>query len=155
MRFFPIELIEQYSDRKPTGYKSDVINTGTALFDEDGRLRAIMLSDDQYYILKERYKDVSKNSNSLQEGPGTELKNLLSMIGIKTTPDCSCNARAAKMNEMGIDWCRTNLSTIVSWLQEEANRRLLPFSQFAARKVVQIAIMRAERKAAKSISAGT
>lgn len=150
MRFFPIELIEQAANWKGAGYKGDVITTGTALFDETGRLRAVMLTDREYGILAEKYKDAPAKEPPPAGGPGTELKSLLSMIGIKASPNCSCNARARKMDEMGVEWCRDNVTTIVGWLQEEASKRHLPFSRFAARKVVQTAIGRAERKKAKT-----
>src|SRR5699024_4347952 len=50
-------------------------------------------------------------------GPGTELKKLLSRIGIRALGNCQCNARAAEMDRGGADWCRENLETIVGWLK--------------------------------------
>jgi hypothetical protein len=88
------------------------------------------LSDDQSYI---------------GEGVGTELKKLLKFIGITASKDCSCNARAKTMNEKGIEWCKDNIDTIVGWLKEEASKRNLPFFAYAARKLVQLAIGRAEK----------
>ena len=83
---------------------------------------------------------------SFGEGVGTELKGLLSMIGIKSSPTCSCNKRARSMNEHGIQWCKDNIPTIVGWLEEEAKKRKLPFLKFAATKIVKLAIYRAEKK---------
>lgn len=79
------------------------------------------------------------------EGVGTELKKLLKFIGITASKNCSCNARAKTMNEKGIEWCKDNIDTIVGWLKEEANKRNLPFFAYAARKLVQLAIGRAEK----------
>ncbi len=83
---------------------------------------------------------------STEYGVGTELKKMLSTIGIKSTPNCSCNAKAKHMNEKGIDWCKENKNLILDWLQEEANKRHLPFVRFAARKLLNFAIYRAEKK---------
>lgn len=78
-------------------------------------------------------------------GPGTQLKRLLSKVGIKATPNCSCNARAKKMDEMGIEWCEQNIGEIVGWLKEEAQRRNLPFLAFPTKILVQRAISAAKR----------
>ncbi len=78
-------------------------------------------------------------------GAGTELKKLLATIGITSTPNCSCNRRAATMNSNGIEWCKQNMSTILDWLKEESAKRKLPFVRFGAKKLVQLAIRRAEK----------
>lgn len=82
-------------------------------------------------------------------GPGTELKKLLATIGITSTPNCSCNARAAEMDRLGCDWCEANIDTIVGWLREEAEKRGLPFLDAAGRLLVRRAIHNA-RKAAQA-----
>jgi len=78
-------------------------------------------------------------------GPGTQLKRLLSKVGIKSTPNCSCNARARKMDEMGVEWCEQNIDEIVGWLKEEAQKRRLPFLAFPTKILVQRAINMAKR----------
>jgi hypothetical protein len=83
-------------------------------------------------------------------GPGTELKKLLSRVGITATPNCSCNARARTMDERGCDWCEANLDEIVGWLREEATKRGLPFVDMAVRMLVKRAI----RNARKAEAAG-
>lgn len=84
-------------------------------------------------------------------GPGTELKKLLSKAGITaTTPDCSCNARAAEMDRQGVEWCEANLDTIVGWLREQATARGLPFVDIAGRLLVRRAIKNARRAAPPS-----
>lgn len=83
-------------------------------------------------------------------GPGTELKAILKdWLGIQASPNCSCNARAKQMDEWGPDLCEQNLPTIVSWLEEQATARKLPFVRFAAEQAVKLAIRRARKKAAK------
>lgn len=74
------------------------------------------------------------------EGPGTELKKLLSKIGIRPTADCPCNKRANQMDQEGPDWCEQNMEKILGWLREEANRRGLPFVNAAGRLLVRRAI---------------
>jgi hypothetical protein len=91
-----------------------------------------------------------RSKRVLGRGPGTELKKLLGRIGIRSTPSCSCNARAAtidlnELREPG--WCEANIGTIVGWLREEATKRKLPFVDMAGRLLVKRAIRNA-RKAA-------
>ena len=86
-------------------------------------------------------------SAPLGHGPGTELKKLLSRVGITATPDCSCNARAAEMDSQGVDWCEQNVDAIVGWLREQAEARGLPFLDIAGRMLVRRAIRNARRNA--------
>ncbi len=79
-------------------------------------------------------------------GPGPELKKLLSKIGITPKPGCKCLARAIEMDIRGCDWCDQNIDTIVGWLQEEAQKRHLPFVDAAGRMLVRRAIANARRK---------
>lgn len=79
-------------------------------------------------------------------GPGTELKKLLSRVGITASPDCSCNARARLMDEneqREPGWVEANLDTVVGWLREEATKRGLPFVDMAGRMLVRRAIKNA------------
>jgi hypothetical protein len=78
---------------------------------------------------------------------GTELKAMLSWLGIKPTGDCACSDRAAHMDREGCQWVKNNVDTVVGWLGEEATRRGLPFSSMAARLLVLQAVRRAETKA--------
>lgn len=81
-------------------------------------------------------------------GPGTELKALLSKIGIKSSPTCSCNKRAKIMDEKGCAWCEENIQEIVGWLKEEHAKRksIIPFIPLAVEQVVKLAIRRARKK---------
>jgi hypothetical protein len=91
-------------------------------------------------------------------GPGTELKKLLSRIGITATPNCSCNARARKMDEEEAKepgWCAAHLDEIVGWLREEATKRKLPFLDAAGRVLVRRAISNARREQARAEKAVT
>lgn len=54
-------------------------------------------------------------------GPGTCLALLLKEIGVEPDGDCKCFQRAQAMDANGLDWCRENVSTIVSWLKETAS----------------------------------
>jgi len=80
-------------------------------------------------------------------GPGTELKKLLARVGIVATDSCPCNARAAEMDRRGVEWCETNIDTIVGWLREQAEARGLPFLDLAGRLLVRRAIQNARRNA--------
>lgn len=83
-------------------------------------------------------------------GPGSELKKLLSRVGITATPACLCNARAAIMDEREAEepgWCAANIDMVVGWLREEATRRGLPFIDAVGRLLVRRAIANARRNA--------
>lgn len=76
---------------------------------------------------------------------GSELKKLLAKIGIVATPNCQCNKRAKIMDDRGIEWCESNIDTIVEWLREEASKRRLPFIDAAGRILVRRAISNAKK----------
>jgi hypothetical protein len=78
---------------------------------------------------------------------GTELKNMLRLLGIKATPDCICTDRAKTMDANGCDWCEKNHMLIVFWLSEEASNRRLPAPLWALKILVRWAIKRARKKA--------
>jgi hypothetical protein len=91
-------------------------------------------------------------------GPGVELKKLLKLVGITATPNCSCNARARKMDEEEAKepgWCTAHLDEIVGWLREEATKRKLPFLDAAGRVLVRRAISNARREQARAEKAAT
>lgn len=50
-------------------------------------------------------------------GPGTELKELLTSLGIVSKPNCQCDSKAAEMNMRGVMWCRANRDAIVTFLK--------------------------------------
>lgn len=80
---------------------------------------------------------------------GTELKVLLSKIGITSNSNCSCDKRASEMNNNGCDWCENNIDTIVGWLREEAHKRNLPFIDMAGKILVKKAIKNARKNQKK------
>lgn len=91
-------------------------------------------------------------------GPGTFLSKTLEKIGIKSSPTCSCKARARIMNEKGNDWCAENVPVIVGWLREEAEKRKLPFVDIAGTLLVKRAISlsrAAKKKQTKNESTAT
>ena len=75
-------------------------------------------------------------------GPGTELKTILSGMGFKERQGCSCGSYAATMNAKGPEWCLNNLEKIVDWLAKSAKQRELPFSRMVARQLVKKAVKR-------------
>lgn len=82
-------------------------------------------------------------------GPGTQLKALLRRVGIVATQHCSCNKRAAIMDEKGCDWCEANIDQIDQWLAEEAKKRKLPYLSLAGKALIRMAIRRARKKGNK------
>jgi hypothetical protein len=87
------------------------------------------------------------NSNkTINGGPGTELKKILSSVGIHAKPNCACNRKARIMDERGIEWCQKNINQIIGWLKEEAEKRKMPFVEAFARILVKRAIYNAKKK---------
>ena len=83
------------------------------------------------------------------DGPGSILSGMISTMGIKSTPNCSCRRHAIQMNTEGPDWCEENMGTILSWLEEEAGKRNLPFVRTVAKMMVQRAVSKSRRLKAK------
>jgi hypothetical protein len=84
----------------------------------------------------------------LPSGPGTELKALLKdWLGIESSPTCSCNAMARKMDERGPEWCKSDegMAEILGVMRTEHAKRdtILPWSDIAARQMVLLACRRA------------
>lgn len=81
-------------------------------------------------------------------GVGTEISKILEMMGIKSTPTCSCNAMKAKYNQIGPDACEEQIEDILNYMSEQATARNLGhlFVRSAVRLAVQLAIRRARKK---------
>jgi hypothetical protein len=105
----------------------------------------IVSRDGDFVTVDETHWAYPRKAGLSLGGPGTELKNLLSRIGITATPNCSCNAKARIMDAKGIEWCDSNIDTIVGWLRAEAEKRKLPFVDLAGRLLVKRAIANARR----------
>jgi hypothetical protein len=78
-------------------------------------------------------------------GPGSILANMFSMLGIKSSPTCSCRKHALEMNVKGIEWCENNMETILGWLKDESEKRKIPFVKTLAQMVVTKAINKAKK----------
>ena len=113
-------------------------------------VNAVRMKQDAAYaamIQEQRRQAEAKQLNI--PGVGTELKKLLKRVGIVASPNCQCNARAAKMNAQGIAWCEEHFEEIVGWLQDEAKSRKLPFLPVLGRQILKLAISRAKKTKAK------
>lgn len=87
--------------------------------------------------------DTTIKKESLNNGPGSELKKLLKKFGIVASAGCSCNSRAKIMDQKEASepgWCEKNIDTIVGWLKEEAYKRKYPFFDTAAKLLIKKAI---------------
>ncbi len=87
----------------------------------------------------------------LRSGPGSELKLLLKdWLGVTSSPTCSCNAMANKMDKLGADWCESDdgLAEILAVMKREQGRRksIMPWSDTAASMLVRLACRRARGK---------
>lgn len=125
------DALAKMAQHRPFGYVAEVLDKSQDLGDRIG------LSKENYEALKRNFRGVAAG------GVGTELKKLLSRLGITAQPGCSCLARANAMDARGVPWCRANVETIVDWLQEEAAKRGLPFVRLAGKAIVHLAIRRA------------
>ena len=105
------------------------------------KLKELMGEDPQTYL----QSLIPKTLEADPDGPGSILSGMISAMGIKSTPNCSCRRHALEMNEKGPDWCEENLGTILSWLKEESEKRKLPFVRSVAKMMVQRAIKKSRR----------
>lgn len=117
--------------------------------DLENRLLQVLGDDPQTYLQSLIPKTLEMHPN----GPGSILSGMLSSLGIKSAPTCSCKRRALEMNDKGPDWCENNLDQIVGWLEEEAKKRKLPFVKTVAKLMVQRAISKSRRLLAKQANA--
>ena len=131
---FPIGALREAARRRSAGYLDDVLSRASVEGD------MVSLTEEAYSELREKYRNPPP-----AQGPGTELKKLLKTIGIEAKPGCKCNKRAQTMDVNGCDWCAENLDTISSWLQEEADKRGLPYIPAAGKWIITLAIKRARR----------
>jgi hypothetical protein len=74
-------------------------------------------------------------------GPGAALKSLLRVAGIVSSPTCSCNARAAQMDEWGEWESLKRIPEICGWLKEEADKRGMWFFRPAGYALVLVAVL--------------
>jgi hypothetical protein len=80
------------------------------------------------------------------EGPGTELKKILSWFYLPDDSKCKCNDRIAKMNGWGAEGCEQRIETILRWLRHSAAENKIPFSETAVRMLVNRAISNARKQ---------
>jgi len=113
------------------------------LYTLDDVMGCVTKQDGDMWTIDIEHKDYP---SKMKDGVGTELKRLLSFVGIKASPNCKCTARAITMNAKGVQWCKDNKEEIIDWLEEEAKRRNLPFVRLAGAKMLSLAISRAESK---------
>ena len=76
------------------------------------------------------------------EGPGTELRKLLSWFHSPDKRKCKCETRIQKMNAWGPDKCEQKLETILRWMRHSAKIHKIPFFEPAVRLVIRTAIRR-------------
>lgn len=100
----------------------------------DFAVQATVLQDEQYatdlfritckalppafapYVPPEVPEEPISMATAPESGPGTELKALLTSLGISGDEGCGCDKFAAQMNAWGPDGCRDRLGTIRDWL---------------------------------------
>lgn len=118
----------------------------------DARCKQAGLADCAKHIVRDEGGTVLADLSAFATapGPGTEMKALLSRIGITASPNCSCNKRARIMDEKGCDWCEAHIDEIDGWLAEEAGKRKLPYLSLAGRLLISLAIRRARKRDNKS-----
>jgi hypothetical protein len=50
------------------------------------------------------------------------------------------------MDDLGPDWCETNIQVVTGWLREAATKHKLPFNETAAKLLIKLAIRRSRKK---------
>ena len=127
---------------RPAGYVDDIMKYSSEIITDDNNITFIYLSEASYEYLKHKYRSTYESPLS---GVGSQLKNILSKMGIKASSTCPCNEYAKIMNNNGIEWCEQNIDTIIGWLRETAQKRHMPFIDYAAKIIVKRAIHNAKK----------
>ena len=119
-------------------------------------VKACIVSEDGDMItVDETHEAYPRAINFQQRGAGTELKALLKdWLGIESTPTCSCNAMARRMDTLGPEWCEgEGMASILEVMRDEHAKRwadgrtILPWTDAGARQLVLLACRRARAKA--------
>lgn len=108
--------------------------------DAEDRLKHILGENPQEFLQNLFPMTLEENP----KGPGSILSNMISAIGIKSTPNCACRRHAIEMNEKGPEWCEQNMDKILGWLKEESEKRKMPFIETVARIMVKRAISKSK-----------
>lgn len=120
----------------------DYISIGDYTHEQLENLLKKQLGEDIAVKLRSLFpKTLEENPN----GPGSILAGMFSLLGIKSSPTCSCKRHAIEMNDRGNDWCENNMDTIISWLKEESKKRNLPFIESVAKMIVKKAINKSRK----------
>lgn len=92
--------------------------------------------------IKQKYKHLLGIEPTIQYGPGTELKKLISWVVWDTKKaNCKiCKTHEQRMNNWGPDTCLKNIQTIIGWLRESAKKKGYPFSERIAAAMIRKAI---------------
>lgn len=91
--------------------------------------------------------DVARNINEVtlslahipleSDGIGTRLHNLITWF-VPQPKGCNCPNRVAVMNAWGVERCRLEKATILSWLRESALENNYPYSEYVISAVLTI-----------------
>ena len=92
-------------------------------------------------ILKD-YGHLLAETPTIEEGPGTELKKLLSWF-YSPTKKCNCSTRIQKMNKWGPNECEKRIETIMRWMKHSARINNVPYFELAVKLVIRKAIKNA------------
>lgn len=108
---------------------------------------AIKYTDNKDRVIASYSSIVSSVPKPSKEGPGTELKKLISwFVWDKKVDGCKiCKTREQRMNNWGPDTCLKNIQTIVAWLRESAKKKGYPFSERVAAALIRRAIANSRR----------
>ena len=82
----------------------------------------------------------------IEQGPGTELKKLISWFYSPDKKKCKCLTRIAKMNLWGPDKSLERMDTIVRWLKHSAKITSVPFFEPAVRLLIKQAIKNSRKE---------
>lgn len=127
------------------GYKIEEVMD--CVVQQNGDIWTIDVTHEKYpNIVLDHAKKRKPIPPEIGDGVGTEIKKILSWFNIRSNPNCSCYQRAKMLNDKGVEWCAKNKDIILSWLEEEAKKRNLPFLRYPVKKIINLAIHRARKK---------
>lgn len=110
-------------------------------------LSGIYVTDGLITVEKHKRGDATIKIATSANGPGTELKKIISWIPAPRKKGCaSCIRMVARMNRWGPEGCKQKMDYILKKLEIAAKRRGIPFSRTLTEKLVMKAINKATPK---------
>ena len=92
--------------------------------------------------------DYTKNNSLInpQSNLCRELSQLAKELGLEYSANSIARYKINFLNRKSIEWCRNNLTLILSLIREETDRRRIPYAEKQFKAIIRLALMRASKR---------